>query len=203
MSAELILINKLLKLVELPYPRSKLFPSLHEQLIEILHNTASYIANFISNFGDSSIPMLRQLTHTPYTDLEPIADPGEVSGFQSPAANYREDRLNILQRLVTDPLNTFYFEANSDEMELFGIKQGTLLVVDRSKIPAGGMLVVARYKGDWLVRQLISHVSRQYLSTGRENDEIIEVGVTSGPLIWGVITWACLPMTEQGEFSEL
>ena len=36
------------------------------------------------------------------TNLEPIEDAGHVSGFQSPAADYREDRLHILQRLVTD-----------------------------------------------------------------------------------------------------
>ena len=54
------------------------------------------------------------------TNLEPIRDPGQVSGFQSPAADYQEDRLHIIQNLVSDPLNTFYFEAGSDKMDQFG-----------------------------------------------------------------------------------
>ncbi|MBC7913826.1 MAG: hypothetical protein H7Y07_06845, partial [Pyrinomonadaceae bacterium] len=57
--------------------------------------------------------MLRQIQSNKDTELEPIADPGQVSGFQSPAADYQEDRLHILQKLVSDPLNTFYFEASS------------------------------------------------------------------------------------------
>ena len=119
--------------------------------------------------------MLRQLQASRDTDLEPIEDAGQVSGFQSPAADYKEDRLHILQRLVTDPLNPYYFEAASDEMELFGIKKGTLLVVDRSKNPSGGMVVIAWHKGEWLVRQLISHVKRKYLSTPKQETKPVEI----------------------------
>ena len=140
--------------------------------------------------------MLRQLKTFRNTDLEPIKDPGQVSGFQSPAADYQEDRLHILQRLVTDPLNTYYFEAPSDEMDFFGIKKGTLLVVDRSKKPAGGMIVIAWFKDEWLVRQLIVHIDRKYLSTGKEEDTMLNINESTGLLVWGVVTWSCCPQME-------
>ncbi|WP_051189751.1 S24 family peptidase [Daejeonella oryzae] len=140
--------------------------------------------------------MLRQIESVKDVELEPIADPGQVSGFQSPAADYQEDRLHILERLVSDPLNTFYFEAASDEMEQFGIKTGTLLVVDRSKKPSGGMIVIAWHHGEWLVRQLITHVKKKYLTTGKEEDEFVEVNAETGILIWGVVTWSCCPQME-------
>ena len=140
--------------------------------------------------------MLRLLPSTRDTDLEPIEDPGHVSGFQSPAANYTQDRLHILQRLITDPLNTYYFEAASDEMDLFGIKKGTLLVVDRSKDPSGGMVVIAWHNVEWLVRQLITHPKKKYLTTGKEEDPMVEIKENEGILIWGVVTWSCCPQME-------
>ena len=140
--------------------------------------------------------MLRQNKPSRDTQLEPIKDAGQVSGFQSPAADYTQDRLNILQRLITDPLNTFYFEAESDEMEQFGIKKGTLLVVDRSKKPIGGMIVIAWQDGEWLVRQLITHVKRRYLTTGKEEDPVMEIEEPDGIIIWGVVTWSCCPQLE-------
>ena len=140
--------------------------------------------------------MLRLVQSNHDTQLEPIQDPGQVSGFQSPAADYQEDRLHIIQKLVSDPLNTFYFEAVSDEMDQFGIKTGTILIVDRSKKPCGGMIVIACHHGEWLVRQLITHVKKKYLTTGKEEDEFVELTVEAGILIWGVVTWSCCPQME-------
>ena len=146
------------------------------------------------------------MRHLPYVHPTPYKHPTEPSKLSMPEpqiTDRRERSPNILHRLAADPSCTFYFEVDSEEIEILGIRKGMLLVVDCSRRPEGGMLVLARHNEDWLVRQLISHGNRQYLSTGRENDEIIEVGGTAGPLICGVVTWACLPMTEQGEFNEL
>ena len=140
--------------------------------------------------------MLRQIQPNKDIELEPIEDPGQVSGFQSPAADYQEDRLHIIQKLVSDPLNTFYFEASSDEMDQFGIKTGTILIVDRSKKPSGGMIVIAWHHGEWLVRQLITHFKKKYLTTGKEEDEFVELTAEAGILIWGVVTWSCCPQME-------
>lgn len=49
-----------------------------------------------------------------HIDLAPIADPYHVSGFQSPADDYKQDRLDITEKLVRDPLNTFFFESDSE-----------------------------------------------------------------------------------------
>lgn len=130
------------------------------------------------------------------TCSKPLEDNGYAGEFQNPEAVYADSRPRILQRLVIDPLNTWYFEVASDEMELFGIKQGALLVVDRSIKPAGGMIVVALNQGEWLVRQLITHVKRKYLTTGKEEDPVVEIEETSGIIIWGVVTWSCCPQVE-------
>lgn len=137
--------------------------------------------------------MLRDSITFGDTYSKPREDNGYVGGSQIPEAGYREDRSPILQRLVTDPLNTYYFEVASDEMELFGIKHGTVLVVDRSKNPEGGMIVIARQEGEWLVRQLITHIKKKYLTTGKEEDERVQIDSTNEIEIWGVVTWSCSP----------
>lgn len=140
--------------------------------------------------------MLRDLHTSENTCSKPLEDTGYVRESQNPEAGYGEDRLRILQRLATDLPNTWYFEVSSDDMELFGIKQGTLLVADRSINPEGGMIVIARQNGEWLVRQLISHVKQKYLTTGKEEDPVVEIEETTGIVIWGVVTWSCSPQLE-------
>ncbi len=39
----------------------------------------------------------------------------------SPAENYMDGRLNILERLVKDPVNMYYAEAATDELPNLGI----------------------------------------------------------------------------------
>jgi DNA polymerase V len=138
--------------------------------------------------------MLHQVLPSKSIELEPLNDPGHVSGFQSAAVDYSEDRLNIIHKLVNDPLSTFYFESDTDDMVLFGIKKGTLLVVDRSIKAGGGMLVIAWQDQTWMVRQLVNMGSKKCLITGQEFDQPIDV--TNGTLIWGVVTWTCTSQLE-------
>jgi|GEM_PF-641534 len=145
--------------------------------------------------------MLRK-SETEISDLEPLEDPGKVSGFQSPADDYREDRLNICERLVADSVNTYYFESDSDEMELFGIKKGTVLIVDRSLLPQGGRLVIVWNEGKWMVRQLITLPDQWLFTTGRENEPPIRFNEKKGMLIWGVVTWSCSPQIEKKKQSK-
>jgi DNA polymerase V len=147
--------------------------------------------------------MLRHLLPTGNNAPEPVDKPRHLSLVGSPSAGSCENSLNVLQGVVIDPLNTFYFKVDSDAMEQFGIRKGMLVVVDRSEQPIGGMIVVARQKGEWLLRQLISHVDRQYLSTGKEHGPFLEITKAAGIVIWGVVTWTCLPRTEKAEINRL
>lgn len=137
--------------------------------------------------------MLRKVERLIDVELEPIRDPGQVSGFQSPARDYEEERLNILQKLVKDPVNTFYSEADSDAMKAYGISKGTILIIDKSLKPASGMLVVVWHEGNWMIRELIIRDSRQFLTRGDQAEKPIDITGEAGILIWGVVTWSCSP----------
>lgn len=130
--------------------------------------------------------MLRTIETQRNLDLEPIKDAGQVSGFQSPATDYKEERLDLLERIIVDPLNTFFMESESDEMNLFMIKKGSILIIDRSVEARGGNIVVVWHDGKFKARQLLEMGQRRYFTTGRENDQSIEI--KEEVMVWGVVT---------------
>ena len=136
--------------------------------------------------------MFKHRIHIQNEELEPLSDPGKTSGFVSPAEDYMAGQLNILERLVKDPVNTYYAEATTDELMIFGIAKGTLFVYDTSIKPKHGSLVVVWYRGEWKVRQLYLLGKQVFLGTGKEDDEPEPVHQDE-LLIRGVVTWSCRP----------
>lgn len=139
--------------------------------------------------------MLRNLIPERDKDLEPLENPGQVTGFSSPAQDYKEDRLHIIQKLVKDPTNTFYFEADNNDLIEFGIKRGALLIVDKSIPITDGRIVVAYHAGEWIMRQLATLTGKKYLVT--RNTHINTVEVDSDTVIFGVVTWSCNPLSNK------
>lgn len=137
--------------------------------------------------------MLREINPTRNVELEPLENPGNVTGFSSPATDYIQDRLHIVQKLVSDPVNTFYFQMESGELETLGVAKNALLVVDRSVRPRHGSIIVVNREGEWLVRQLIILGGQQYLVNGQLQSErtLIE---DDGINVFGVVTWSCNPL---------
>ena len=130
--------------------------------------------------------MLRTIETQRNLDLEPLKDAGQVSGFQSPATDYKEERLDLLERIILDPLNTFFMESESDEMNLFMIQKGSILIIDRSVDARGGNIVVVWHEGKFKARQLLEIGKKRYFTTGRENDQSIEI--KEEMMVWGVVT---------------
>lgn len=135
--------------------------------------------------------MLQQRINLKDEYLEPLDNPGKTSGFVSPAEDYMVGKLNILERLVKDPVNTYYAEATTDELINFGISKGTLFVYDTTIKPKHGSLAVIWYQGGWKVRQLYYLGKQVFLGTGKEEDE--PELVQDELLIRGVVTWSCRP----------
>lgn len=137
--------------------------------------------------------MLRKSTPERDSDMEPLSNPDQVTGFSSPAQDYKQDRLHIIQKLVKDPTNTFYFEAENDDLIEFGIKRGALLVVDKSVPVANARIVVANHESEWVIRQLFILNGKKYLIT--RNTHINTIEVNENTVIFGVVTWSCNPLS--------
>jgi len=133
--------------------------------------------------------MIRRQIPERDSEMEPLSDPSNVTGFSSPAKDYMEDRLHIIQRLVKDPTNTYYFEADNNEMSLFGIKRGAIIVVDRTIPVIENKIIVVFESDEWIVRQYIIINGKKCLVTGKKS--IPPIYVTSKTILFGVVTWSC------------
>lgn len=58
--------------------------------------------------------ILRGLVIKKDESLEPLENASKVSGFQSPAEDYINRRLDIEHKLKHDLVNTYYFESERD-----------------------------------------------------------------------------------------
>ena len=77
-----------------------------------------------------------------------------VAGFPSPAEQYQETPLDLNELLVKRPAATFFVKVQGDSMIGEGIRDGDLLVVDRSLRPASGDVIIACVDGDFTVKTL-------------------------------------------------
>ena len=75
-----------------------------------------------------------------------------VAGFPSPAEQYQEMPLDLNELLVRRPAATFFVRVEGDSMIGEGIRDGDILVVDRSLRPASGDIVIACVDGDFTVK---------------------------------------------------
>ena len=77
-----------------------------------------------------------------------------AAGFPSPAEQYLEPPLDLNGLLVRRPAATFFVRVEGDSMIGAGIRDGDLLVVDRSLAPADGDIIIAAVDGEFTVKTL-------------------------------------------------
>lgn len=76
------------------------------------------------------------------------------AGFPSPADDYMDKRLDLNEYLITNDAATFYCRVSGDSMREIGIYSGDLLIVDRSRTPQNGSVVVANVDGEFTCKIL-------------------------------------------------
>jgi len=84
----------------------------------------------------------------------PIYIEAGISGFESPAAEYKELGLSLDQLLISHPDATFVGEAKGQSMQGVGIYDGDVLIVDRSRAAKTGDVIVANYNGCFVCKIL-------------------------------------------------
>jgi len=144
--------------------------------------------------------MIRELELPRDEVVDTLDNPNKVAGFASPADDYQQRRLHIAHRIVTDPNNTFYFEAFDDQMKYYGIRVGSIIIVDRSIKAKSGDLVVCYVDTEWLIRRLYIKDDIRYLCINDSIDGRIDI---TGKYIndFGVVTWSCKPHSTLNLFS--
>lgn len=116
-----------------------------------------------------------------------------AAGFPSPAADQPEAPLDLHRLLIQHPSATFFVRASGESMLGAGIHPGDLLVVDRSREPRHGDVVIAMVDGDFTVKRLDRRTRPGGVVLRAENSAYQPIVSTSArPIeVWGVVT-ACI-----------
>ena len=106
-----------------------------------------------------------------------------VAGFPSPAEQYLEPPLDLNELLVRRPAATYFVRVEGDSMVGAGIRDGDLLVVDRSLRPADGDVIIASVDGEFTVKTLRLGNGERGMGNGERGMGNGERGMGNGE--WG------------------
>ena len=112
------------------------------------------------------------------------------AGFPSPADDSVEDRLDLHRHLVRNETATFFLHASGNSMEGAGIRDGDLLVVDRSLEPRSGRTVIAAVGGELTVKRLARRGGRTLLVPANPSYPEFDVTEREDVCTWDVVTYA-------------
>ncbi|RZJ57138.1 MAG: hypothetical protein EOO45_27910 [Flavobacterium sp.] len=136
--------------------------------------------------------MLREIEIPRDEGIDTLANPGKVSGFVSPADDYVQKRLHIAQRIIKDPTNTYYFEADDDQMRYFGIMKGSIIIVDKTIKPVSGMIIVVWVDTEFLTRKFVVKGNSSFLCINDQLEGMLNI-TGKEVTVFGAVTWTCLP----------
>ncbi len=119
----------------------------------------------------------------------PLVEATVSAGFPSPADDYSESRLDLNKELISNQSATFYARVRGDSMTLAGISDGDLLVIDKSKTPVNGSIVVCLIDGEFTVKRLQKIENQFYLMPENDNYKPIKIKPENYVTIWGVVTY--------------
>ncbi|MFC8796923.1 LexA family protein [Promicromonospora sp. NPDC057138] len=110
-------------------------------------------------------------------------------GFPSPAQDYYDGPIDLTDMLVEDRAATFIVRAAGDSMTEAGISDGDELLVDRSKTPRHGDVVVAVLDGELTVKRLELGPRGVVLRAENAHHPDITMPELSDLQLWGVVTY--------------
>ncbi|MCG9745980.1 S24 family peptidase [Shewanella sp. Isolate8] len=93
----------------------------------------------------------------------PILASAGITGFESPATDYKQLPLSLDELLIEHPSATFIGQASGDSMQGVGIFDQDILIVDRHVTVKNQDIIVANYNGCFVCK-IIDTVNRQLIS---------------------------------------
>ncbi|HPO02816.1 MAG TPA: S24 family peptidase [Treponemataceae bacterium] len=88
------------------------------------------------------------------------------TGFPSPARGYEANTIDLNTLMVHNAPATFFMRMQGGQLIYRGILSGDMLVIDRSRPPMPGCLVVFRREGEFACRELRREGERLLLADG-------------------------------------
>tara|TARA_B100001175_G_C19024898_1_gene409795 strand:- start:190 stop:558 length:369 start_codon:yes stop_codon:yes gene_type:complete len=112
------------------------------------------------------------------------------AGFPSPATDYVEDDIDLNAHLIKNIPSTFLIRVQGKSMSNVGIRNGDLLVVDRSLNPKNFSTVIVNINEELVVKSFIKEKNQTFLTSGsKESKDKINLVENPEIVIWGVVTY--------------
>ncbi len=123
----------------------------------------------------------------PTTKLYGLRVLGTVqAGFPTAAEEELTDTMSLDQFLIQNPDASYLLEVNGDSMIEAGIVEGDMVIVDRSKLPKNGDIVVASVDNDWTMKYYINRGNQIILRPA--NKKFTDIFPDQEMQIAGVVT---------------
>jgi len=112
------------------------------------------------------------------------------AGFPSPATDYVEGDIDLNSHLIKNIPSTFLIRVQGKSMNVVGINDGDLLVVDRSLNPKNFSTVVANVNEELVVKTFVKEKNQSFLTSGSKKLKD-KINLIENPeiFIWGVVTY--------------
>lgn len=110
------------------------------------------------------------------------------AGFPSPALDYREERVSLDDIYIKDPLSTFLVDSEGDSMINAFIPPKARLVVDRSKTPKNGDIILAELNGEFTVKYFKRTAFQCWLVPANPKYPEIQISGEQPLNVFGVVT---------------
>lgn len=94
----------------------------------------------------------------------PVFIDASITGFESPAAEFKDLDLSLDSLLISHPSATFIGIASGPSMQSSGIFDGDILIADRSVIPKTGDVIVGVFDNSYVCK-IIDLKKRVLIST--------------------------------------
>ena len=118
------------------------------------------------------------------------------AGFPSPAEEYLHDSLDFNRDLIKHPESTFYGRVIGDSMIEAGINDGDIAVIDKSREPHNGSIVVAYINNEFTIKYLdTTHKEEGYIELRPANTKYKPIRIDEGDdfEVWGVVVYTIKP----------
>ena len=112
------------------------------------------------------------------------------AGFPSPALDYLEERIDLVNQLTPRPLSTFYVRSEGFSMIDACIPPNSILTVDKSLNAATGDIVIAFLEGSFTIKFIKFENGKCFLVPANKHNiyPIIEITAEMEMVVWGVVT---------------
>ncbi|NTV92213.1 MAG: translesion error-prone DNA polymerase V autoproteolytic subunit [Chlorobiaceae bacterium] len=121
--------------------------------------------------------------------LLPYAETGVAAGFPSPADDAMELGLDLNKALIRHPEATFYARVKGSSMVEANLREGDILVIDKSLRPKNGDIAICFLDGEFTVKRISQDKSGLSLMPANDAFQPIRITEENDFLVWGIVTY--------------